>query len=365
LEEVLVRSRRAVTRDRPSALHTLDPLSDERWRDFVWKHPKASVFHNPEWLEALRSSYGYRPIVYTTSPPGAPLTNGIVICCIDSWLTGSRLVSLPFSDHCDPLVDDSGDLITLLSFLTTSVDRDGYDYLELRPLSLFSYSDTLGGSVLPSKCFYVHVLDLQPSLDELFKGFHRSCVQRRIRKAEKESLFYEQGRSEELLTKFYQLLLLTRRRHQLPPQPVAWFRNLIACMGESLNVRVASKNGQAIAAILTLAHKDTIVYKYGCSDAKFHNLGGMQLLMWQAIQDAKLSCARCFDFGRSECDDEGLVAFKDHWGGMKRLITYYRYPAQVSESPSHWGVRSAKAILKHLPGRAQMALGWLFYRHAG
>ena len=347
-------------------VHILDPLSDKRWEGLVRQHPQASIFHSTEWLEALRRSFNYQPVVFTTSPAEAPLTNGIALCRIDSWLTGSRLVSLPFSDHCDPLVDDPGDLKTLVSFLTTNLGRDGYKYIELRPLRPFSHDDGVGSSVVPSKCFYVHVLNLQPSLDELFNSFHRSCVQRKISKAEKESLFYEEGRSEKLLTKFYQLMLLTRRRHQLPPQPLAWFRNLIACMGDSLKIRVASKDDQSVAAILTLSFGDTAVYKYGCSDTKFQNLGGMPFLMWRSIQDAKLSGARCFDFGRSECNNVGLVAFKDHWGGAKRMITYYRYPHhQASESRSNWGVRSAKAIFMHLPDHAQMALGRLLYRHAG
>ena len=38
------------------------------------------------------------------------LANGIVFCRVESRLTGRRLVSLPFSDHCDPLVDSIGDL---------------------------------------------------------------------------------------------------------------------------------------------------------------------------------------------------------------------------------------------------------------
>ncbi len=42
--------------------------------------------------------------VLTTCAPDAPLTDGVVFCEVDSWLTGRRLVSLPFSDHCEPLL---------------------------------------------------------------------------------------------------------------------------------------------------------------------------------------------------------------------------------------------------------------------
>ena len=84
--------------------YEIDPLRDERWASLVESHPHASVFHSNNWLKALRSVYGYEPVVMTTCPPGARLTNGLVFCRVNSWLTGRRLVSLPFSDHCEPLI---------------------------------------------------------------------------------------------------------------------------------------------------------------------------------------------------------------------------------------------------------------------
>src|SRR3989442_10500693 len=81
-------------------VNRVDPLCDPRWGRFLQKHPRASVFHTPAWLEALRRTYGYEPVVYTTTPPGIELTNGMVLCLGYSPITGRRGVSLPFSDHC-------------------------------------------------------------------------------------------------------------------------------------------------------------------------------------------------------------------------------------------------------------------------
>src|SRR5262249_10182222 len=97
--------------------YNLDPLRDPRWPEFLETHPRASVFHTPGWLTALRRTYGYEPVAYTTTPPGTNLTNGIVFCKVNSRLTGRRLVSLPFSDHCEPLVESSEDLQPLLQSL--------------------------------------------------------------------------------------------------------------------------------------------------------------------------------------------------------------------------------------------------------
>ena len=95
-------------------IYMLNPLTDQRWSALVEQHLDASVFHTRGWLEALRRTYGYEPVVYTTCPPGNELTNGIVFCKIRSWVTGNRLVSLPFSDHCQPLVDRTEYLCYLL-----------------------------------------------------------------------------------------------------------------------------------------------------------------------------------------------------------------------------------------------------------
>src|SRR5438105_4017019 len=98
-------------------VHHVDHLRDQRWPEFLKRDPRASVFHAPEWLEALRRTYAYEPVVLTTSPPGKDLGNAMVFCRVRSWLTGTRLVSLPFSDHCEPLVGNQEEIEYLLSGL--------------------------------------------------------------------------------------------------------------------------------------------------------------------------------------------------------------------------------------------------------
>src|SRR5436853_1516189 len=117
-----------------AVVYTLDPLQDARWPGFLAKHPSASIFHSRGWLDALRRTYKYEPIAYTTSPPGAELANGLVFCRVDSRLTGRRLVSLPFSDHAEPLVNSEEELQCLLGFLERDLTRRRWKYVEIRPL---------------------------------------------------------------------------------------------------------------------------------------------------------------------------------------------------------------------------------------
>jgi lipid II:glycine glycyltransferase (peptidoglycan interpeptide bridge formation enzyme) len=191
-------------------------------------------------------------------------------------------------------------------------------------------------------------------------------VQRKIHRAERENLSYEEGRSDALLRKFYDLLLLTRRRHGLPPQPLVWFRNSVACLGDRALVRVASKDGQPVASIITLQYKDVLVYKYGCSDSRFNNLGGNSLLFWKAIQDAKQNDILKYDLGRSEPDNAGLVSFKENWGAVSMPLDYYRLPArQTFHLNSGWRSRVAKGVFSLMPDPLLAATGRLLYRHIG
>lgn len=346
--------------------YKLNPLDDLRWADFVERHPRSSVFHTPAWLRALQRTYAYEPVAYTSAPPGRELRDGIVFCRVKSWLSGSRLVSLPFSDHCHPLVDDARTAAQLIAWLKHCQPREGWKYVELRPLFSRDSALTLNGNLSPSETYSLQVLDLRPELDTLFRQFHKSCVQRKIHRAEREKLAYEEGRSESLLAKFYSLLVLTRRRHGLPPQPLSWFRNLMSCFGEQLAIRVASKDAEPVAGILTIFHKNTLVYKYGCSDTRFNNLGGTQLLFWKAIQDAKSSGAEKYDLGRSESDNLGLVSFKENWGAVSSLLHYYRLPAERSvRKASQWRSRMAKNIFAKMPDTLLTATGKLLYRHVG
>jgi lipid II:glycine glycyltransferase (peptidoglycan interpeptide bridge formation enzyme) len=344
-------------------VYAIDPLQDPRWRRFVEENHDASVFHSPEWLEALRRTYGYQPLVITTSDPGRDLVNGLVICRISSGITGRRLVSLPFSDHCEPLVNRAEDLSNLIESLKKDAAKNDCRYIEIRPESTH-LKDYAGFE--KTREYWYHRIDLGPNLPELFRRFHPSCVQRKIRRAEREGLTFEAGRSESLLSKFYNLLLLTRRRQRLPPQPLSWFRNLIACLGEKAMIRVAAKRGQSIAAILTLRHGDVLVYKYGCSDTLQSRLGGMPFLFWQLVQEAKQQRIRVLDLGRSDRDNHGLVAFKDRLGAARSTIAYWTYPNGISgKVPASWAVGVGKALLGHMPDSWLATTGKLLYRHLG
>ena len=341
-------------------IYEIDPLCDARWPRLLTRHRLAGVFHSPEWLTAIRQTYGYAARALTSSPPGQELENGLVFCRVQSWLTGKRIVSVPFSDHCAPLVENADELACLVDGLKRECDAGAEKYIEVRPPA-----DQIGlADFAESAKFHLHHIDLRPGLDELFNRFHLSCVRRRISRAVRADVVYEEGRTEILLKFFYQMALLTRRRQKLPPQPLRWFRNLITCLGERLKFRLAFYAGRPIAGILTLRYRETMTYKYGFSDPSFHRLGSMQLLLWKAIQDAKAEGLTEFDLGRSDWTDEGLTKFKNRWGAICSTMSYLRYPG-IFTTDKHptLGTRIVRQLFAFAPDKILATAGDVLYRH--
>jgi hypothetical protein len=349
-----------------ASFHAIDPLRDPRWSAFVAKHPRASIFHTVAWLDALRRTYGYEPIVYTTSPTGADLQNGVVFCRTESRITGRRLVSLPFSDYCEPLVESAEELRCILRSLQACQQSEHWKYVEIRPLSNLECSSAKNG-FRPSRQYYLHTIDLQLPEDELFRQFHKSSIQYRVRKAEEVGLTYECGRSDSLLHKFYPMILTARRRHRVPPQPEEWFRNLATGLGDAFEIHVASHNNTVVAAIVTVRFKNTVLYKYGGSDHAYHRFGSVPFLLWRAIRKARSTGAQTFDLGRSDYLNQGLLTFKGRWASTRAVLTYWRFPGPaggpaVDDSRV---VRGAKCVFGLLPNSMLKVAGEILYRHIG
>ena len=137
-------------------------------------------------------------------------------------------------------------------------------------------------------------------------------------------------------------------------------------MGSKLEIRVARKDEVPIAAMLTLSHRRTVYYKYGCSNEKFHHLAGMPFLLWKLIDESKAAGANEIDFGRTDLENDGLTQFKDRFGTERKKITYFRYPQGAQKK----GVVASylpmmRSIFSILPDALSSRAGSLVYRHIG
>jgi len=350
------------------SVYQCDPIHDPRWAQFIRNHHKSSVFHTVEWLRTLKETYRYEPVVFTTSPENEPLRNGIVVCRVQSWLTGRRLVSLPFSDHCEPLFDsfDNNEFAAVLDHVLQHLRQESYGSLSIRPISSLPVEILQKRSGIAAGEYCFHTIDLEPDLDTIYGSFDKDSIQRRIRRAERAGIMEKCGQSDELLKTFYCLFLETRRRQRVPPTPFSWFKNLARELGQSFEVRVAYKDQTALAAIICLQFGDIGYYKYGSSDYRFNQFGATPWLFWRAISSAKLKGARRFDLGRTEMTNTGLLVFKNHWDPNPKKLTYWEFLSGSQKRMSRPREGSwSKIMFSILPAHLQKWVGEFIYPHLG
>lgn len=89
------------------------------------------------------------------------------------------------------------------------------------------------------------------------------------------------------------------------------------------------------------------------------------MVLWKAMQAAKACDLNWFDLGRSDTDNAGLLAFKDHWGGERSTLCYWRQPAPGPSSQADWDKRLAGHFVRRMPDRLLALTGRLLYPHIG
>jgi hypothetical protein len=117
---------------------------------------------------------------------------------------------------------------------------------------------------------------------------------------------------------------------------------------------------------MALRFRDTVVGKYGCSDARYDNLGAASYLMWNERVDAKLKGAMEYDLGRTESGDQGSIPFEDRWASTRTDLVYWRYPTPLfAFFGQNRNPRIAKSFFGFLPQPLLKAVERVLYHHLG
>jgi CelD/BcsL family acetyltransferase involved in cellulose biosynthesis len=341
---------------------TLDPLADERWADLVERAPDATMFHHPAWLRLLRDSYRYELTACCVDGSDGTLVAGLPIAEVASRLTGRRLVALPFSDLCPPLVAPGpapGAGPALAGALDTLRRRHGVA-LEVR-----GTGGALEGAP-PGDRFHHHLLALEPDVAAVERRFAKPQVARGVRRALREGLTTELRTDKAALESFYVLHTGTRRRLGVPTQPRRFIRGFEALFDQGLGfVLLVHRGDRPVAAAVFLTFRDVLTYKYGASDERFLAARPNNLLFMEAIRWGCEHGMRTLDFGRTHWHQEGLRAFKLAWGAEERELRYRNLGGATAPGRSAQIERWLGAAIRRSPPLAGRVIGEVLYRHAG
>ena len=343
------------------SLQIVNPLDIPNWDDLVLATGKASFFHSSAWARVLHESYGYKPLYFASFENGK-LASLMPFMEVNSWLTGKRGVSLPFSDQVPVIAPDKMIFEDLVNSVTDYGNKAGWKYIEWRDGTLFP------AEVNASESHYTHERSLSKSEKELFSGL-RDSTRRSIKKAGKAAVSVEISQSLDSIKCFYRLNCITRKRHGLPPQPLSFFEKIfehVISKGYGIVVS-AVHSGEAIASSVFFHFGKSAIYKYGASDMAHQDLRPNNLVMWEAIKWFREKGLETFNFGRTEPENEGLLQFKRGWGAEEDLLKYYRYDLKKKSFQREHG--SVNGLMNKVftlsPVGLLRLLGSLLYKHAG
>ena len=295
----------------------VDPRTDARWQRLAYRHD-SSVFHSPEWLQVLADSYELEILANILIDEMGEAKAGIPFGRV-SDIRGKRLVALPFSDYCDPLVADESYWRCLIDPLLA----------EGCPLSLrclhnhLPMTDERFAEVGRAKW---HGLDLRGDKDSLWQGLGGSA-RNKIRKALRNGVGARAARTREELRAFFELHLKTRKqKYSLLAQPYRFFENIwrrFVERGKGL-LLLATHQNSIIAGSFFLEWQNKLYYKFNASSPELTSPGANDLLIWEGIVYSIGKGLRHLDFGLSDRDQEGLLRYKRKFASEEKDISFLK-----------------------------------------
>ena len=299
-------------------------------------------------------TYGYQPVWQKVGDSLLPLME------VNSWLTGRRGITLPFTDDCEPLCGSPAEFKPLFENALGLGRSRRWKSIELRGGRQFF------GEAPASLAFYGHRLDLRVGECRLFEKLDGS-VRQGVRKAVKDGVTVEVSTSEQAVREFYDLQCLTRKRHGLPPQPWAFFLNIwrhIVSQKQGVVV-LAAWRGVKIGGAAFFYLGGRAIYKYGASDLARQHLRPNNLVMWTGVQWLAQNGAKTLHLGKTSLANEGLRRFKLNLGAVEEHLEYVKFDLRTgqfvieTDGISGWHNR----VFRRLPVVLSRQAGELLYKH--
>lgn len=349
----------------------LQPEHMPKWDAFVEKHPLGLIYHLSGWKRVLEKSFSHirGHFLAIEDDESGEIIAGIPIYTVKSWLTGNRLVSIPFATLCDPLISSLSDMEIIWPVLADLYEKIGARYIELRAWGFASSfdNDPRFAVSVQHKHHYL-ILDRDPQ--ELIRRFRSNCSNH-IRKALKNQLELKVAQNENDLRVFFLFYLETRKRLGLPPIPYKFFQNFWDAFfpDDRMTLLLTIFEGRSIGAHLILKFKDLAISEAIGDRIEFRKLGISYYLYWEGIKLAYRESYRMFSFGRTSVQNQGLLSFKRGWGTVEESLLEALYPLRLSqkmkERESSWKYNAVKKIAERTPNFLFHMLGNIVYRHMG
>ena len=295
-----------------------DPRVDPAWAALA-RGPRGHLFLSPPWLRAVCDTYGFAPRCRTVAAPDGTPASGLAWVPVAD-LVGRRDLGLPFSDHGTPVVADPAHWAALV---------DGLGTPDV-PFTLRALDDTvpegMSGLTRASAAAW-HGTTIEGYDAEALFGRLSGHARRNIRVAERAGVTVRTTTDLDGVRTFHALHRRLRRdKYRLLAQPRELFDRIWAEFAETGSVvtALAELDGQVVAGAVFLQWADVLYYKFGASAREHLAVRPNDAVFWAGLRLALERGARVVDWGLSDLDQPGLVAYKRKWAPEERTIVTWK-----------------------------------------
>jgi hypothetical protein len=289
----------------------LGELEEKKWEELVLNSVSSTFYHKSSWAKVWFSSFVYfTPLFFVSLDEKGDYTSGFPFILSDKYRL-KRAYSMPFGTY--------GGLITSENLKEENL-KNIYEGIEnefkkLKIVSaeitdFFRNQNILRQFGYKSAKGYTHILDLSKYPANPVHKTKRGAIQ-----AEKKGVKIIPLPPIEKIKDCYELVKKRDKRYGLKKSkhPLGLYENIWNIF----------KPGRIIAFQISLLFKDTIYYWEGASEPEALHLRPNDALFKDTIQWGISKGYRYYNLGGSPKNAEGLVKFKETWGGEKKEYNIY------------------------------------------
>jgi len=214
-----------------------------------------------------------------------------------------------------------------------------------------------------------HGTRIEADIDELHRRLSKHA-RRNIAIAERAGVRIEASTGLDAVRSFHQLhVQLRKRKYRLLAQPFELFERIWHAFSDHGGIVTLSAHAgdELIAGAVFLSWGDTLYYKFGASRPEHLGLRPNDAIFWAGIRWAVAHRMRLLDWGLSDLDQPGLVAYKRKWASEERTIVTLRAGGEQARSSSDAGVVLGELTRlltdDSVPDEVTARAGTLLYRY--
>lgn len=314
-----------------------------------------TVFHHPDWCDAVEDVFGHRPLHLIANRGGQPV--GVLpLMEVRSLLAGRLHVSVPYGTYGGIVAEDEGACAALAAAATEIARERRARVLELRSAAAAVPGfEAVEGYLGFWRDLPERAEDVAASLPKRPRAAARHARDRSGVTVEHDP---------RLTRTVWELYCRSMHRIASLAYPYRFFEALAQRLGPRAWASVAWCDGRPVAGTISLEFRDTLTPYILGLDERIPCEGAANWLYWSVMERAVERGLRRFDYGRSRADNAGAVGFKKNQGFEPRPLGYQRYvpPGRRAPDlkPSNPRFALARRAWRHLPRSVTRVLGaWL------